>query len=71
MCFLQSILRWFRFSSQVGLQDIAKLLGLGESIEIRLCREQEESRGTSVLDINTDFLVNIEMPTILSGKDKL
>ena len=71
MCFVQWVLRWFRFSSQGGLQDIAKSLGLGESIEIRLCREQKESSGTSVFMINKDFLVNIEMPTNLSGINKL
>ena len=32
---------------------------------------QKESSGTSVFGIKTDFLVNIGMPTILSGKDKL
>ena len=71
MCFVQSLLRWFRFSSQDGLQDIAKSLGLRESIEIQLCREQKESSGASVFGINTDFLVNINMPTILGGRDKL
>ena len=70
-CFVQWVLRWFCFSSQGGLRDIAKSLGLGESIEIRLCRQQKESSGTSVFGIKTDFLVNIGMPTILSGKDKL
>ena len=68
--FVQWVLRWFCFSSQGGLRDRAKSLGLGESIEIRLCREQKESSGTSVFGIKTDFLVNIGMPTMLSGKDK-
>ena len=70
MCFVQWVLRWFRFSSQGGLQDIAKSLGLGESLEIPLCREQKESSWTSVFGINTDFLVNIETPAFLSERDK-
>ena len=61
----------FRFSSQGGLQDIAKSLSLGESIEIRLCREQKESIGTSVFGINKEFLVNVEMSNIFSGRVKL
>ena len=67
-CFVQWVLS---VSSKGGLQDIAKPLGLGESINRRLCREQKESSGTSVSAINTDFLVKIEMPTILSWKDRL
>ena len=71
MCFVQWVLRWFRFSFQGGLQDIAKSSDLEESIEIRLCREQKDSSGTSVFVRNTDFLVNMEMPTILNGRDEL
>ena len=71
MCFVQWVLRWFCFSFQSGLPNVAKSLGLGESIEIRLCREQKESSGTSVFGINTDFLVNIKMLTILCVKDEL
>ena len=71
MCFIQWVLRCFRFSFQGGLQDIAKSSDLEESIEIRLSREQKDSSGTSVFVRNTDFLVNMEMPTILNGRDKL
>ena len=71
MCFVRGVLRWFRYSFQGGFQDIAKSLGLEESIEIRLYRKHKESSRTSVFGINTDFLVNIELPTILSGRDKL
>ena len=34
-------------------------------------RTKKKSSRTTVFGINTDFLVNIKMPTILSGKDKL
>ena len=36
-----------------------------------MCREQKESSGMSEFGINTDFQVTIEMPTTLSGRDKL
>ena len=61
----------FRFSSQGGLQHIAKSLSLGKSTEIRLCREQKESTGTSVFGINKEFVVNVEMSIIFSGRVKL
>ena len=58
---------WDGFVLAPKVQDLV----LEESIEIRLPREQKESSGTSVFGINTDFLVHIEIPTILSGRDKL
>ena len=56
---------WVENSLKINCRDVTSIR------EGRVCREQKESSGMSEFGINTDFLVTIEMLTILSGRDKL
>ena len=47
--FLHNVLATvFFFSSQGGLQEIAKSIGLGDTVEVRLCRACQEQKGGAI-----------------------
>eukprot|EP00112_Aurelia_sp_Birch-Aquarium-sp1_P020014 Seg5063.1 transcript_id=Seg5063.1/GoldUCD/mRNA.D3Y31 product="hypothetical protein" protein_id=Seg5063.1/GoldUCD/D3Y31 len=60
-------------SDHGGLKNIAtNELGFGQNIGVKLAREhKEEEKGVTLYAINTDFHVEIEMPPIIEGTDKL
>lgn len=55
-----------------GVRDIAKKIGLGDYVEIKLARiDKDSANGTQCYAINTDLHADLEMVTIRSGKDVL
>ncbi len=61
----------FPSSVQGGLQKTGKFLGFGENLDLLLAREHKGKDGISVYAINTNCQVEIELPEIIKGKDKL
>ncbi len=61
----------FPSSVQGGLQKTGKFLGFGENLDFLLAREHKGKDGISVYAINTNCQVEIELPEIIKGKDKL
>ena len=51
---------------------MAKQLGLGESIEVKLARiDKSDASRCQCFAINTDLQVELEMPSIRNGSDTL
>ena len=62
---------WF-FSNFGGWRTVAKQLGLGESIEVKLARiDKSDASRCQCFAINTDLQVELEMPSIRNGSDTL
>ena len=61
----------FLFSEFAALDSTAKELGLGENIAIKLNRGSRVSGRQESYTIDTDKQLELEMPSILNGTDKL
>ena len=59
------------FSEFAALDSTAKELGLGENIAIKLNRGSRVSGRQERYTIDTDKQLELEMPSILNGTDKL
>ena len=59
------------FSEFAALDSTAKELGLGENIAIKLNRGSRVSGCQERYTIDTDKQLELEMPSILNGTDKL
>ena len=59
------------FSEFAALDSTAKELGLGENIAIKLNRGSRVSGRQERYTIDTDKQLELEMPSILDGTDKL
>ena len=71
---MHSQLRFSFLCSQFGgIHDVAKSIGLGNQITIKLMARLDKSDGKGALcfAINTDGQVNLELPSIRTGKDML
>ena len=53
------------------MRETAKKLGLGESLDIQLNRETKTSGRTERISIGTDGQLALELPSIVSGTDRL
>lgn len=72
----QSRLRYvffYSFDSHFGgVRDVAKNIGLGSQITVKLARlDKSDSRGAQCFAINTDDQVALELPSIRTGTDML
>ncbi|XP_068734941.1 uncharacterized protein [Montipora capricornis] len=55
-----------------GVRDVAKNIGLGSQITVKLARlDKSDSRGAQCFAINTDDQVALELPSIRTGTDML
>ncbi|CAH3140297.1 unnamed protein product [Porites evermanni] len=55
-----------------GIRDVAKNIGLGNQITIKLARlDKSDSKGAQCFAINTDGQVTLELPSIRAGTDML
>ena len=60
------------FSQFGGIRDVAKHIGLGNQITIKLARlDESDSKGAHCFAINTDGQVTLELPSIRAGTDML
>ena len=50
---------------------MAKKIGLGECLDIKLARLQKSDRGPTCYAINTDSQLQLELPSIQNGDDTL
>ena len=58
-------------SSFGGIYDTAKKLGLGEQLDVRLSRKELTANGPRLYRLHTNNLLDLEMETILQGRDTL
>ena len=58
-------------SSFGGIYDTAKKLGLGEQLGVRLSRKELTASGPCLYGMHTNDLLDLEMETILLGRDTL
>ena len=63
----------FYCSNFGGVRDVAKKIGLGDHVEIKLSRldKADVAKGTQSYAINTDLQAELEMPSVRSGRDML
>ena len=60
------------FTQFGGIRDVAKNIGLGNQITLKLARlDKRDSKGAQCVAINTDGQVNIELPSIRAGTGML
>ena len=56
----------------IGLENIANNIGLGENVDVKLCRlEKSGGKGTTAYTIQTDAQLKLEMPLILTADHTL
>ena len=53
------------------MYDTAKNLGLGERLDVRLSRKKLTANGPRLYGMHTNDLLDLEMETILQGRDTL
>ena len=58
-------------SSFGGIYDTAKKLGLGEQLDVRLSRKELTANRPRLYVMHTNDLLDLEMETILQGRDTL
>ena len=58
-------------SSFCGIYDTAKKLGLGEQLDVRLSRKELTANRLRLYRMHTNDLLDLEMETILQGRDTL
>ena len=58
-------------SSLGGIYDNAKKLGLGEQLDVQLSRKELTANGPCFYGMHTSDLLDLEMETILQGRDTL
>ena len=58
-------------SSIGGIYDTAKKLGLGEQLDVWFSRKELTANGPRLYGMHTNNLLDIEMVTILQGRDTL
>ncbi|CAB3990798.1 Hypothetical predicted protein, partial [Paramuricea clavata] len=56
---------------QAAIRGIAKSLGLGTNLQVELNRETKKDGRTERISIETNYQLELELPSILYGKDKL
>ena len=54
-----------------GIYDTAKKLGLGEQLDVRLSRKELTTNRPRLYVMHTNDLLDLEMETILQGRDTL
>ena len=58
-------------SSYGGLKERAKMLGLGDNLDIRFLRKEMTAQGPRIYAINTDLQLQLEFGYIKEGRDVL
>ena len=60
------------FSQFGGIRDVAKNIGLGNQITVKVARlDKSDSKSAQSFAINTDGQVTLELPSIRAGTDML
>lgn len=60
------------FSQFGGIHDVAKNIGLGNQITVKVARlDKSDSKSAQCFAINTDGQVTLELPSIRAGTDML
>ena len=60
---------FLNYRAQGGIDQAAENAGLGKLIDIRLARKEMKRNGPTIVAINTDQQLRIELPSILNGSD--